>query len=234
MLQNEDLMDAVDVLGEHYNTHGNKETETLCEQYGKEIWCSEGIAPTNMSKYNNGQINGTNGTLDVCNRIINGYYNGFMTMYEYQPAVAAYYNGSKFFPKSLINAQEPWSGYFEVDSGVWASAHFTHFIKSGWLYIDSGCFGDGDENHAISNTTNNYMTVCDPNTGDYSTVICNDSEEQRNYTITVSNLDKASSMVSVWETRGNTPEDYRENWFKNTDIFIPVDNGDGSYSYNYC
>ncbi|MDO4945323.1 MAG: glycosyl hydrolase family 59 [Ruminococcus sp.] len=232
LLNNEELLNAVDVLGEHYNTYGNDSTKILNEEYGKEIWYSEGIAPTNMSKYNDGGINGENGALDVCNRIINSYYNGKMTMYEYQPAVAAYYNGAKYFPKSLINAQEPWSGYFEVDSGVWTSAHFTHFIKKGWQFVDSGCFGDGKENHSITETTNNYMTACDPETGDYSTVICNDSEEQRNYTITVSNLNKDSSAVYVWETRGNAAEDYRANWFKNTDSFVPVNNGDGTYSYS--
>lgn len=232
MLKNEELLNAVDVLGEHYNTHGNENTVILNEAYGKEIWYSEGVASTNMSKYNDGGVNGVNGALDVCNRIINGYYNGKMTMYEYQPAVAAYYNGAKFFPKSLINAQEPWSGYFEVDSGVWTSAHFTHFMEKGWRFVDSGCFGDGKESHSITETTNNYMTVCDPETGDYSTVICNDSDKQRNYTITVSNLDKASSAVYVWETKGGTAEDYRANWLKNTDAFVPVDNGDGTYSYS--
>lgn len=232
MLSDEELLEAVDVLGEHYNTHGNENTEELNKEYGKEIWYSEGVASTNMSKYNYGGINGTNGALDVCNRIINGYYNGGMTLYEYQPAVAAYYNGACYFPKSLINAQEPWSGYFEVDSGVWTSAHFTHFMETGWQYVDSGCFGDGRENHSISETTNNYMTARDPETGDYSTVICNDSDEQRNYTVTVSNLDKASSAVYVWETMGGSAENYRENWLKNTDSFMPCDNGDGTYSYS--
>lgn len=232
LLNNTALLDAVDILCEHYNTHGNDSTKQLNEEYGKEIWYSEGIAPTNMAKYNDGQINGENGALDVCNRIINSYYNGKMTMYEYQPAVAAYYNGSKYFPKSLINAQEPWSGYFETDSGIWTSAHFTHFMRKGWQFVDSACFGDGIENHSIKETTNNYLTACDTKTGDYSTVICNDSEKQRNYTITVSSLEKASSAVYIWETRGSTAENYSENWLKNTESFLPADNGDGTYSYS--
>lgn len=134
MMKDEALRNAVDILGEHYNTHASDKAKELNETYGKEIWYTEGISPAIISRLgvtsNGSGINGTNGALDVCNRIINGYYNGSMTMYEYQPAVAAYYSGAKFFPKSLINAQNPWSGYYEADSGIWTSAHFTHFIKT--------------------------------------------------------------------------------------------------------
>lgn len=186
MVKNDELRNAVDILGEHYNTWASENAKLLNKTYGKELWYTEGIAPAIISRLgvtsNGSGVNGTNGALDVCNRVINGYYNGRMTMYEYQPAVAAYYSGAKFFPKSLINAQDPWSGYYEADSGIWTSAHFTHFIENGWRFIDSACYGDGKENHAIFETTNNYMTVTDTETGDYSIIICNDSEEQRNYT----------------------------------------------------
>lgn len=166
------------------------------------------------------------------NRIINGYYNGRMTMYEYQPAVAAYYSGAKFFPKSLLNAQNPWSGYYEADCGIWTSAHFTMFMKNGWGFVDSACYGDGKESHSISETTNNYMTVTDPETGDYSIVICNDSDEQRNYTFTLEDMAKAEAPITVWETRG--PEEgqaYDANYFKNIGTYRPVESG-GKYSYS--
>lgn len=206
MMANEELRKAVDILGEHYNTWANEKVKTLNKVYNKEIWYTEGIASTNIAKLsvtsNGSGINGTNGALDVCNRIINGYYNGRMTMYEYQPAVAAYYSGAKYFPKSLLNAQTPWSGYYEADCGIWTSAHFTMFIENGWRYIDSACYGDGKEAHSISETTNNYMTVTDTETGDYTIVICNDSEWKRNYTFTLDNMIKADAPIYVWETRG--------------------------------
>lgn len=236
MMKNEELRNAVDVLGEHYNTWADKNARTLNSEYGKEIWYSEGIASTNIAKLavnsNGSGINGTNGALDVCNRIINGYYNGRMTMYEYQPAVAAYYSGAKYFPKSLINAQNPWSGYYEADCGIWTSAHFTMFMKNGWRYIDSACYGDGKEAHAISETTNNYMSVTDTETGDYSIVICNDSEEQRNYTFTLENMSKADAPIYIWETRGpDEGEEYDANYFKHIATYSPVE-VDGKYSYS--
>ena len=225
MTKNEKLRDAVDILGEHFN-----------KDYGKEVWYTEGVASTNIAKLavnsNGSGLNGTNGALDVCNRIINAYYNGRMTMYEYQPAVAAYYSGAKYFPKSLLNAQTPWSGYYEADCGIWTSAHFTMFMKNGWRYIDSACFGDGKESHAISETTNNYMTVTDTATGDYSIVICNDSNEQRNYTFTLDNMTKADAPVYVWETRGpDKGQAYDANYFKKIAAYQPVKTK-GGYAYS--
>lgn len=236
MMANEELRNAVDILGEHYNTWADKNAKTLNSEYGKEIWYTEGVASTNIAKLavnsNGSGINGTNGALDVCNRIINGYYNGKMTMYEYQPAVAAYYSGAKYFPKSLLNAQTPWSGYYEADCGIWTSAHFTMFIENGWRYVDSACYGDGKESHAISETTNNYMTVTDTKTGDYSIVICNDSEEQRNYTFTLENMTKADAPIYIWETRGpDEGQAYDANYFKHMGTYSPVEN-DGKYSYS--
>lgn len=236
MIANEQLRDAVDILAEHYNTWSNDDVKRLNTEYGKEVWYTEGVASTNIARLavtsNGSGLNGTNGALDVCNRVINGYYNGRMTMYEYQPAVAAYYSGAKYFPKSLLNAQNPWSGYYEADCGIWTSAHFTHFIKNGWRYIDSACFGDGKESHAISETTNNYMAVTDTETGDYSIVICNDSAEQRNYTFTLENMDKADAPFTIWETRGpDEGQAFDANYFKNIGTFKPAE-VDGKYAYS--
>lgn len=236
MLEDEELRDAVDVLAEHYNTWANTNAKTLNSEYGKEIWYSEGVSSTNIARLavnsNGSGINGTNGALDVCNRIINGYYNGKMTMYEYQPAVAAYYSGAKYFPKSIINAQNPWSGYYEADCGIWTSAHFTWFAENGWRYIDSACYGDGKESHSISETTNNYMTVTDPETGDYSIIICNDSADTRSYTFTLENMAKADAPIYIWETRGpDEGQEYDENYFRNIGRYLPVE-ADGKYSYS--
>lgn len=220
MMKNERLRDAVDILGEHYNTRASENALLLNKKYGKEIWYTEGIASSNIARLavnsDGVGISGKNGALDVCNRIINSYYNGKMTMYEYQPAAAAYYSGVSYFPKGLLTANTPWNGYYDLDSGVWLSAHFTRFIKSGWRFVDSGCFGDGKEDHFICDTTNNYMTVTDPNTGDYTIVICNDSPETRCYNFTLENMAKADTPLNVWESRGPEKNQiWYANYFKN-------------------
>lgn len=238
MIANEELRSAVDVLAEHYNTWASNDAKILNTEYEKEIWYSEGVASTNIAKLavtsNESGINGVNGCLDVCNRIINGYYNGTMVMYEYQPAVAAYYSGAKFFPKSIINAIEPWSGYYEPDAGIWTSAHFTMFAEKGWQYIDGACYGDGKESHSITQSTNNYMTLTNPETGDYSIIVCNDSDAERNYTFNVSNLNKAQDNIYIWETTGpkTEAEAYNANYLQLISNLKPVNNGDGTYSYS--
>lgn len=226
MMKNERLRNAVDILGEHYNTHADENALLLNKKYDKEIWYTEGIASSNIARLavnsDGVGISGTNGALDVCNRIINGYFNGRMTMYEYQPAAAAYYSGVSYFPKGLLTANTPWSGYFEADSGIWTSAHFTRFIEKGWRFVDSGCFGDGKENHSISETSDNYMTVTDPDTGDYTIIICNDSPDTRCYDFIFENMAKSNSPLDVWETRGpDSGQKFDANYLKCLGTFLP-------------
>ncbi|MGN0621290.1 MAG: family 16 glycoside hydrolase [Porcipelethomonas sp.] len=234
MINNEDLRNAVDVIGLHYTTYGDENTAVLNEKYGKEIWYSEGIAPCNISELSvnadgNG-ISGINSLTDVTNRIINSYCHGKMTMYEYQPAVAAYYTGSNYAPKQLIAAEEPWSGYYSIGSGLWGAAHITHFIRKGWKYVDSACFGDGNENHFITDTTSNYMTLMSDE-GDYTVILSNDSDTPRKYRFTLKNMIKPDSELNCIETRG--PESggkYNENWFRFINRIVPTENH-GEYSF---
>lgn len=236
MMSNEKLRDSVDILGGHYQTVASANAKILNKAYSKEIWYTEGVAPTNIARLavteNGSGLNGINGALGVCNCVINSYYNGNMTMYEYQPAVAAYYSGVKYFPKALLNAQTPWSGYYEADCGIWTSAHFTHFIKKGWRYVDSACYGDGREDHFITDTTDNYMTVANTETGDYSVVICNDSGEARRYTLTLEHMKRADKPVTIWETRGpDAGQAYNANYFRRLGTDCPAEEN-GTYSYS--
>lgn len=229
MLENEELRNAVDVITIHYSTQSDSNMLTLNEEYGKEIWYSEGGAATTeaelAAEVDGSGLTGIYGVLDIANRFINSYYNGKMTRYEYQPAVSAYYDGTKYFPKQLITANEPWSGNYRVDAGVWTTAHFMQFIESGWQYIDSACYGDGTESTYIlpDSSTNNYITLKDPDTDDYSMVIVNDSSAARAYKIAVKNLSTALHKVNVWETAGpqNEAESYDANYFQKIETITP-------------
>lgn len=233
MTENERLRNAVDVIGLHYTTYGDENTRLLNEKYGKEIWYSEGVAPCNVPKYSvnadGSGISGINSVIDVTNRIINSYCHGSMVMYEYQPAVAAYYTGSNYAPKQLVTAEQPWSGYYETDSGLWGAAHITYFVKKGWKYIKSACFGDGKENHHITETTENHIALMSES-GDYTLILTNDSDNVRQYNVCIRNVQKADSEVYCVETRG--PEAgcrFDSDWFRVIDKIIPAKNKTGCF-----
>ncbi len=219
MLENEALRDAIDVIGLHYTTYGDDNTQLLHDVYGKEIWYSEGIAPCNIPELScrvdgNG-MSGSNGPIDVANRIINSYAHGHMVMYEFQPAIAAYYDGACYSPKQLMTANTPWSGHYTRDIGFWIASHFTRFTEQGWNYVDSACFGDGEENHAIWNTTHNYLTLVSPDRTQLTMHFSNDSDSPRSYLVIVTHLPKLQRNLRFIETAGNDdPKQIDRNWFK--------------------
>ena len=240
MLKDEDLLNAVDVLGGHYSDWTNDKIKELAADYGKEIWFSEGSSPMSYSngtyKYDGSKsgLSDINGVLDIANRIITMFPGGDMTLYEFQPVVSAYYDGVTYCQKQLITAEKPWSGYYTLDSGFYMSLHFSQFFKKGWCFIDGACAGDGKaggDGHAIVDAVYSYMTAADSDSGDYSTVITNTTDSNITYNITVKNLAKAGQNVCIFETRGPDGNKYDENYFKKINTITPQKNGD-DYTYS--
>lgn len=238
MLKDKAYRSAVDVIGCHYNSYMNSKVKKLQKKYKKEIWFSEGASVTTDSIFgaNNttdGQTtSGTNGMLDIANRIIIGMAQSNMTMYEFQPAVASYYDGAVYYPKQLISANTPWSGYYSISNGLVMAMHFNSFIKKGWYIVNSGSYGDGTQtDHYITDTKDDYLTATSKSTGDYSTVITNDSKTSRTYKVKVSNVKKASSKVTVWETRSSSKsEAYDAHWLNKIGTLTPKKSG-SVYTY---
>lgn len=229
MVDNSVLRNAVDVIGLHYTTFGDSYTNLLNEAYGKEIWYSEGIAPCNVPELtvqaDESGLVGKNGPIDVANRIINSYYNGKMVMYEFQPAVAAYYDGACYAPKQLIRAWEPWSGHFVLDIGFWLAMHFSRFARKGWMYVNGACYGDGEENHAIANTTHNFMTLTAPDRSEMSMFFTNESEDVRIYTVQVKDMAFEPTVFSSVITKGPSGRQaYDANWFRIGKKIRPIRN----------
>lgn len=233
MLEDEELMKVVDVVTSHYTSFTSNETKKIQADNGKKVWFSEGSSPMKSEKlahnkedYGSG-IGGLNGMLDIASRITQAMTEG-MTMYEFQPLVSAYYSGATFFPKQLITANEPWSGAYSLDAGYYMTLHFSRFIKNGWEFVENACYGDGvpgGDGHAIVDSTFNYITCTDPDTGDYSTVIVNNSDKILEYDFELQNMAKSDSDVYVYETidsydgTGN----YYDSFFKSKG-FIKPDN----------
>lgn len=238
MLKDREYRDSVDVIGCHDSVLVDNDVKKLHSDYKKEIWLSEGssVATDSVFGANNTadgrNTSGRDGMLDIANRIINCMSQSGMTMYEFQPAAVSYYDGSAVSQGRLIRADSPWSGCYFVSNGLVMAMHFTNFIKKGWKFVDSGCYGDGRQTeHTITNSNDNYLTAAKKSTGDYSTVITNDSKTARTYEITVSNLKKASAKVFVWETKSNdSDEEHDAHWLEKIGTLHPTKKGD-TYTY---
>ena len=230
MLGDGELLASVDVIGSHYTSHSTPQVRELIRCWGKEAWFAEASAPMSYSqgtyRYDGtgSGLSDINGVLDIANRIITMYPEGGMTLHEFQPVVSAYYDGATYYQKQLILANEPWSGFYMLDSGYYMALHFSQFFRKGWEFVDSACAGDGKvggDGHAIVDAVYSYMTACNHETGDYSMVITNTTSEPINYNIEVKNLKNLSSTVDVWETRGPDGGAYDENYFNKIDTITP-------------
>lgn len=221
MISDSELRDSVDIIGTHYTSHCTENTRILSEKYGKEIWFSEGSPPMSYAKgtsrFEGSGLSGTNGVLEIASRIAAMYPCGGMTRYEFQPAVAAYYDGVTFCHKQLITANEPWSGFYSIDSGYYMLLHFSKFIKKGWRFINNACCCDGvkgEDGHSLVNVEKCFMTATDLDSGDFSTIIINPTSSPISCEISVSSLKKSGKTLYIWETRGPESGAYDENYFR--------------------
>ncbi|MCI1858811.1 MAG: hypothetical protein LKI80_11705 [Sporolactobacillus sp.] len=237
MVADGELRELIPAVGYHYNTDDGPEKPftKLADEYNKEVWYSEGIAPMTFARYrvNNSSGQGIGGRfsiLDVANRLLKSYDQSRRSLYLFQPAVAAYYSGVNYSHKELICAQEPWSGYLDVDdAGIAMIRHFTDFAVSGWTdgadgdrvwrYVTSACYSGvgGTENLDQDTERPSYMTLAAPDGSDYSVVIVNDSAETKTYDFTLKNLPSAAEKpLQIWETRGrdHQEDDYDKNFLQ--------------------
>lgn len=214
MRQDAELREAVDVIAAHYTDWATEAVRELARA-GKEIWFSEGCAPMSYARgthrFDAGGtgLSDTNGMLDIANRIIAMYPCGEMTLYEFQPAVAAYYDGATFCQKQLVRADTPWNGCYSLDTGFYMALHFSQFIKRGWRFLEGACRCDGSpgaDGHTLVGAVESCMAACDIQTGDYSCVMTNSTDREIRCRLTVRNLCGAEGEqklpLHIWETRG--------------------------------
>ncbi|MCP2329303.1 galactosylceramidase [Hamadaea flava] len=159
------------------NAHYKQDSTTTATGLGMPLWDGEDLAPF--------RGDWVTGPLDTAQRIIKSYAVGRMTKYEMHPAVEAGYPNTPFNFKSILVAQHPWTGHYDVTSGLWATAHFTQFAKPGWRYVDSA---------TTSDDRGGVMTVKDPGSSDWSIVLLNTSAVARTYQVALSGGITASTL----------------------------------------
>ena len=64
-----------------------------------------------------------------------------------------------------MSAASPWSGYYDVDQVIWATAHTTQFTESGWRYLRHGN-GVGQLHNGGT-----YVSLTDPSSRELTIIV---------------------------------------------------------------
>jgi Glycosyl hydrolase family 59/Galactocerebrosidase, C-terminal lectin domain len=136
MLKDPELAKDIAVIGAHYPLVKGKITTTdAARRTDKPLWSSED------------QPNGGGGPFvsrdwAVGGRILAHLYNqnyleGSLISTEIWSPITSYYDILAAPNSGLMYANTPWSGHYDVQGAIWATAHTTQFAQPGWQYLDS-------------------------------------------------------------------------------------------------
>ena len=186
-----ELQDAVYAIAVHYaRVKGNVYVTGHALSSGKALWSSE-----------DQPFDGSKGMLQrdwkpgarIWAKFLNtNYIDGRMTKTEIWSPVTSYYDNLPAPNSGLMYANTPWSGYYDVQSAIWVTAHTTQFTQPGWQYLDDACgylAGNGS-----------YVTLKSSSGGDYSMVVETiDATKSQELSFQVSG-GLSTGTLYVWET----------------------------------
>jgi O-glycosyl hydrolase len=208
------LGEIVDVIGVHYPLEKGRVTTTASARAsGKPLWSSE-------DQPNNGSGPYVSRDWPIGGRILAHLYNqnyleGGLTATEIWSPVTSYYDLLAAPNSGLMYANTPWSGNYQVQGTIWATAHTTQFTKPGWRYLD--------RSSGLLPEKGSYVTLRSPDAQQWSVVletIGAQSPLKASFKI-VSGL--PGNIVHIWETNDQK-------------IFEHVDDvkvKDGAFSYTF-
>jgi len=91
------------------------------------------------------------------------YIDGKVTKTETWSPITSYYDNLAAPNSGLMYANTPWSGYYNVQSAIWVTAHTTQFAQPGWQYLDNAC--------GYLKGSGSYVTLKAPSSNDYSVIV---------------------------------------------------------------
>jgi hypothetical protein len=189
-----ELNASVDVIGVHYPLDNDKITTTdVARQSGKPLWSSEDQPNPGGGPFV--QRTWAEGGRILAHLYNRNYLEGSMTKTEIWSPITSYYDNLPAPHSGLMIANTPWSGYYDVQSTIWVTAHTTQFAQPGWQYLDasSGSLpGKGT-----------YVALRSPRGGNWSLILETIGATQPQ-TVTFSITGGlARSAVHVWETNAH-------------------------------
>jgi O-glycosyl hydrolase len=191
MLKDPELASDIDAIGVHYpKVKGKITTPDAARKTSKPLWSSED------------QPNGGSGPFvtrewAVGGRILAHLYNqnyleGSLTATEIWSPVTSYYDNLAAPNSGLMYANTPWSGNYEVQGTIWATAHTTQFAQPGWQYLDDSS-GNLPEKGS-------YVALRSPDKTNWSVVLETiDATNPQSVRFRLTG-GLATSTVHIWET----------------------------------
>lgn len=189
-----DLAAAVADVGVHYprREDGSYSTPAEAKRSGRVLWSSED------------QPNGGGGPFvsrawEIGGRILAKIYNrnyleGGFTKTEIWSPITSYYENLAAPHSGLMYANTPWSGYYEVQGTIWATAHTTQFAQPGWRFLNSA-------SGFIDQRQGSYVALKSPHSGDWSFILETiDAHHPKQVSFQLKN-GVSTGSVHVWQTK---------------------------------
>lgn len=215
MQSDPELKAAVAVIGSHYPHENGKLTTTEgARNSGKPLWSSEdqpnsGGGPIVQRTWNSG------------GRILATFYNrnyleGAMTKTEIWSPTTSYYDILAAPNSGLMYANTPWSGYYDVQSTIWVTAHTTQFAQPGWQYLDTGSGNLSGKGSLV--------TLKSPDGKDWSTVLETIGATKPQQVRFALKSGLSTGLVHIWQTNSTKSFEHVAD--------IPVKNGVYEYQFD--
>jgi Glycosyl hydrolase family 59 len=184
------LARAVDVIAVHYpRDKGKLTTPADATSFNKPLWSSEdqpeSSAETILSR------DWAIGGRSLANLYNENFLEGHFSKTEIWSPVTSYYDILPAPNSGLMYANTPWSGHYQVQGAIWATAHTTQFAEPGWRYMKdaSGQLSPGS-----------YVTLVARNGHDWSMVVETiNSKQPTSMTVAIRGT-LSRGTLHVWET----------------------------------
>lgn len=135
MLSDSELRDAIDVIGTHCPgpLNGQSAPPPNVVAMQKQLWNTEqhfGLPDPSSAKCWEWRA-----AKSLAQTLNQNYINANQTSVQMWTPIYSWYQWIFLQGKGFMQANTPWSGYFNVTTPIWITAHTTQFTEPGWTYL---------------------------------------------------------------------------------------------------
>ena len=182
---------AIAVVSVHYpRIHGKVTTPPDARNIGRPLWSSEDQPASSAGHIHSRdwQIGGR----ELAQLYNDNYLKGGFTATEIWSPITSYYDILAAPNSGLMYANTPWSGYYDVQGAIWATAHTTQFTQPGWQYLDQSC--------GYLPEMGDYVALKSPNGKDWSVILQTiDAKHPQRVDFHIKGGLK-TGVIHIWET----------------------------------